>query len=417
MKRSHAVIGAILALVTSPTVSSATNGYLTHGFGTESKAMAGAGVALPLGPMSAATNPAAIVFAGDQVAAGLAVFNPNRDYTVTGAPSGYPGTFGLAPGTVKSGSRVFPVPYAGMTRSFGPRQAASLILYGNGGMNTDYHAATFGVSPAGVDLAQMFVAPTYARRLTATQALGASAVLGWQRFSARGLSAFAPFSQSPGDLTDRGYANAWGAGVRAGYLGRWRPWLSIGASYQSRVWMTEFSRYCGLFCEQGRFDVPSNWTAGVAITPRPRLDLAADVQRTNYSEVRAVGRPLLPNLQQRALGADGGPGFGWNDVTTLKLGAQLRAGAWTWRGGWSHGNQPVPGSEVLFNILAPGVIRDHATLGFTRAMGARRLNVAVTRAFSNRVSGPNPLEAPGQQHIALRMDEWEAEVGFAWALR
>ena len=35
---------------------------------------------------------------------GVGLFNPNRQYEVVGNPSGYPGTFGLMPGTVESGS-------------------------------------------------------------------------------------------------------------------------------------------------------------------------------------------------------------------------------------------------------------------------------------------------------------------------
>jgi long-chain fatty acid transport protein len=147
--------------------------------------------------------------------------------------------------------------------------------------------------------------------------------------------------------------------------------------------------------------------------------VAADVQRTNYSEVHSVAHPLLPNLAEAPLGAEGGAGFGWRDITTWKFGAQLRTGeAWTWRGGYSVGDQPIPDSEVLFNILAPGVIEQHASLGFTRQIASgRAVSAALTRAFSHTVTGPNVLEAPGQQQIQLRMDEWELEVGFTWGAR
>jgi long-chain fatty acid transport protein len=78
----------------------------------------------------------------------------------------------------------------------------------------------------------------------------------------------------------------------------------------------------------------------------------------------------------------------------------------------------VRSSEVLFNILAPGVIEQHATLGFTRLVDVNRsMRLALTRAFSHRVVGPNPLGAPGQQSIALRMDEWELEVGYSRGAR
>jgi long-chain fatty acid transport protein len=293
------------------------------------------------------------------------------------------------------------------------------MFYANGGMNTDYHATTFGNTPTGVDLQQLFLGPTYARRISSNHALGATAVLGWQRFSAKGLAAFAAMSSDPANLSNNGYANAVGAGMRVGYQGRVAPWMSVGAAYQSRVWMSKFGPYAGLFCQGGDFDIPSNWTAGVAVSPTRNWDVAADLQRTYYSDVHSVAHTMLPHLMMAPLGAAGSAGFGWKDITTVKLGAQVRTGdTWTWRGGYSFGDQPVRSSEVLFNILAPAVIEQHATLGFTRMLDVNRsMSVALTRAFTHKVVGPNVLEAPGQQNIALRMDEWEMEVGYSWGAR
>lgn len=414
--RSAALFMLVLGL---PTDGSASNGYFAHGYGTESKGLAGAGSALTLGTLSGVTNPAAIAFIGARTEVGLALFNPNRDYTVIGSPSGFPGTFGLAPGEVTSGSSYFPVPSFGISRPIGDQQAVALTLCANGGMNTDYDSPTFGSTPTGVDLAQLFLGPTYARRIAERHALGASAVIGFQRFAAKGLAAFSGFSSDPNNLSDRGYSSSLGFGMRAGYRGDWTRWFSAGLAYQSRMRMSELDSYAGLFAEGGDFDVPSNWTAGIAVKPSASVDLVADVQRTNYSEVRSIANPLLPNLTLEPLGQAGGAGFGWNDITTWKLGAQARTGErWTWRGGYSFSDQPIPASEVLFNILAPGVIEQHASLGFTRRLaGSRAASVELTRAFSHKVSGPNPLEAPGQQQIQLRMDQWELEVGFAWGAR
>ena len=161
MLRRTFVLLAGLAL--APGTLHATNGYFSHGYGTQSKGMAGAGAALCLSPLAPALNPAALVCVGDRFDVGDGVFNPNRSYTVSGRPSGFPGTFGLAPGTVESGSRYFPIPHLGFSRRLGGRQAVGVAVYGNGGMNTDYAARTFhGASPTGVDLSQLFLAPTWA---------------------------------------------------------------------------------------------------------------------------------------------------------------------------------------------------------------------------------------------------------------
>src|SRR5512140_3624705 len=98
--------------------------------------MGGTGVAVPTNTLSAATNPASMVFVGNGYDLGLALFSPDREFTVTGAPSGYPGTFGLAPGTVRSDTRIFLVPNAGGNWMLGKNDSIGVAIYANGGMNT-----------------------------------------------------------------------------------------------------------------------------------------------------------------------------------------------------------------------------------------------------------------------------------------
>lgn len=405
----------LLSLVLSPASLLATNGYFTHGYGTKSQGMAGAGVAFPLGPVSPATNPAALALSEPGWEIGVGLFNPNRRYEVVGQPSGYPGTFGLAPGEVRSGSRLFPVPHVGLARRIGGNGVLGLAAYANGGMNTNYDTRTFGFAPTGVSLSQMFVAPTVAARLSANHAVGVTAVLGYQMFKSEGLQAFAPFSSDAKNLTDNSTDSALGAGVRVGYLGRFSKHVSVGASYQSRIFMSRLEKYAGLFAEGGDFDIPSNWTVGAGLRPTEHLDIALDVQHVRYSEVKSVGNPMLPHMMRAALGADGGAGFGWNDMTVVKAGLEHRVGrGWAWRAGYSYGEQPIPESEIVLNILAPGVIEQHATFGLSRSIGERRsLDVALMRAFNKTVSGPNPLDAPGSQTIGLSMDQWNVTVGYS----
>lgn len=405
-------MGLCLAML-SPSLH-ATDGYFTHGYGTKSQGMGGAGVALPLGPLAPATNPATLAISDPGWEVGIGLFNPNRQYEVKGTPSGFPGTFGLMPGTVESGSTLFPVPHFGYARGIGTKGVFGLALYGNGGMNTNYDAPTFGFKPTGVNLSQLFIAPTYAAKLHDRHAIGVTAILGYQMFKAEGLQAFAPFSSNPNSLSNTGTDSAMGFGFRVGYVGELSKHFSVGASYQSRIFMGEFEKYAGLYAEQGDFDIPSNWTVGVAIKPTENVDIAIDVQQMRYSEIASVGNPMLPNLMQAPLGSDGGAGFGWEDMTVVKAGLEHRAsGGWTWRAGYAYGQQPIPESEVLFNILAPGVIEQHATFGLSKQVKERgSFDVAVTRAFNKTVSGPNPLEAPGLQTIDLSMDQWVVTLGY-----
>jgi long-chain fatty acid transport protein len=398
----------------------ATNGYFANGFGVNDQALGGAGVALPQDSIDAAVNPANMVFLGKRYDFGLAFFNPNRQYTVTGNPSGFPGTFGLAPGTVKSNSTLFVIPSFGANWVIDDKSSFGLSIFGNGGMNTDYPTNTFGGSePTGVDLIQLFIAPTYARKLAPQHAIGITPILAIQRFDAKGLQAFSGFSSDPNNLTNNGYSYSYGGGARIGYQGAIVPdLLNLGLSYQTRIYMTKFDEYKGLFAEQGAFDIPSNWTAGLAVKATPELAFLFDVQRINYSEVKSINNPLVPgvNLTPGSLGTDNGPGFGWKDMWVYKVGVQWKSSKeWTWRAGYATGTEPIPSSEVLFNILAPGVITQHITAGFTKAMTDNQdLNFAVTRALPQTVTGPNPLEAPGQQTIQLKMDQWQVAASYSW---
>jgi long-chain fatty acid transport protein len=411
--RVAVIVCLLVGLVGSASLF-ATDGYFSHGYGTAQKAMGGAGVALWFGPMDVATNPAATVFSGPGLDFGVAAFTPDRKYEVTGNPSGYPNTFGLAPGEVSSDSPWFANPHAALALKAGKSAMFGLAMYGNGGMNTDYNTKTFGNAPTGVNLIQMFFAPSYAVKLGEKHAVGASILLGYQRFEAKGLQAFSAFSSSPSTLSNNSVSGSLGYGVRVGYLGQLTPYLSVGASYQSRMKMGAFDGYSGLFAEKGGFDMPSNWVVGLAVKPTKRVALALDVQQIRYSEVKAIGNPMLPNLMTAALGTDNGAGFGWKDVTTVKTGVQYAGPAgYTLRAGYSFGKQPVPESEVLFNILAPGVVEHHVTFGMSKDLTAKgALNLAVMKALSKSVTGSNPLEVPGRQQIKLTMSEWEFELGY-----
>lgn len=395
----------------------ATNGYFSDGYSTKNKGLAGAGVALPQDALAASVNPAGMVFVGNRIDLGLALFNPNREYTVTGNPSGFPGTFGLTPGTVESDSKWFLVPSLGANWMLNQNNSIGISIFGNGGMNTDYGTSTFhGSSPTGVDLMQLFVTPTYAIKLHPKHAVGISAVLAYQRFEAKGLQAFAGFSSDASKLTNNDHESSYGFGGRIGYTGEVLPSLYLGGSYQTKVYMSELDDYKGLFAEQGNFDIPANWTIGLAYKATPALTFVFDVQEIYYSDVKSINNPLLPNIMTSRLGDDNGAGFGWKDMTIYKIGAQWQSSKdWTWRAGYSYGKQPIPESEVLFNILAPGVIEQHATVGLTKAVGNNQeIDFALTRAFSKSISGPNAFEVPGRQTIELKMDQWEVAIGYSY---
>ncbi len=427
LNRYLSVIGAV-TLTALSVPAHATNGYFAHGYGTKNSAMAGAGVALPQDAMAAATNPAGMAVVGNRTDFGAAIFSPNRNYSATGITGGLGAVGATSGGTVDSDNEYFLIPHFGRNWSSGNNSSFGLAVYGNGGMNTEYKASdTFGLgtfqgSDAGVDLMQLFVAPTWAKKTSDTFSWGVSAILAYQMFSAKGLAPFAGLSTDSSNLSNRGTDSSFGYGARIGILSEISPTVTFGASYQTRIYMEEFDKYKGLFAEQGDFDIPESATVGFAWKTSDSSTLAIDIQWIGYGDVAAIANPISPNIASCmggsasfCLGGDNGMGFGWDDMTILKIGYQWQTSPeWTWRVGYSHGDQPIPSSEVLFNILAPGVIEDHLTFGFTKKTGSdSEFNFAFMYALEEKVSGVNTLGAPAQT-IELQMDQWQVEASWGW---
>ncbi len=411
---------AVAAGIAAPVSAFATNGYFSHGYSTKSNGMVGAGVALPQDAMAAATNPAGMVWVGNRMDLGAAIFSPHRSYTVTGAPNPPP-AFGLAPGKVDSDKNYFLIPHFGRNWMLDADSSLGLSIYGNGGMNTDYPGSasggmgTYYAGATGVDLMQLFVNGTYSRKINATSSWGVSLIAAYQRFKATGVGSFAPYSSSPADLTNNGYANSTGFGAKFGWQGQVTPDMTLGASYQTKMSMSKFDKYKGLFAEQGSFDIPATATIGLAFKATPSSVLAFDIQKIFYSDIKAIANPLLPNLQTAQLGSNNGAGFGWDDMTVYKLGYQWQGNqGWTWRAGYSYGKQPIPSSETLFNILAPAVMESHLTFGFTKQLDpTHEFNFAAMYAPSSSVSGNNALNGTPQT-IKLEMVQYQIEASWGW---
>jgi long-chain fatty acid transport protein len=452
---------AVGLAVSAPASVFATNGYFSHGYSVKEKGLAGAGVAYSQDSLAAAVNPAGMVFVGKRLDVGAALFSPMRDYTTTGGPSNAffgpdpscptPGptavctspSFSIGPQSIDSENELFLIPQFGRNWMIGDNSSAGLSIYGNGGMNTEYEGGTatffvppplgpgaflpfpgtFGDGTAGVDLAQIFFNGSYARKFGSQgqAAWGVSGILAVQSFEAKGFANFAPFSTNPSKLSNNGHDITTGFGFKLGIQGKVTKKLALGASYQSEIKMSDIDDYAGLFAEQGGFDIPATWTVGLALDVTPKSKFVLDIQEVMYSDIKSVGNPFSPLLTQcmpgagpggsglgaGCLGGPNGAGFGWEDMTIVKLGYQWQSSPkWIWRFGFSTGDQPIPSSEVLINIVAPGVMEEHVTFGFTRTLGkSSEVNFALMVAPSNSVTGASPFDPA--QTINLKMKQIE----------
>ena len=397
--------------------ASATDGYFAHGYGVKSQGMGGVGIALPQDALAAAENPAGMGLIGDRMDFGITWFRPQREAQIVGnASPSVNGTYDA------NESEHFFIPEFGYNRVMSPNVTLGVSVYGNGGMNTDYKKAIplLGTTPAGVDLAQLIVAPTATWKITPSNTIGVSLNLAYQRFEAKGLQNFVAQSSSPNNITNNGHDNAYGAGLHFGWIGQINDTLTLGATYQTKTYMSKFDNYKGLFAQGGDFDIPESYGLGVAIKASPKLTVAADVTRINYSDVDAVGNLSLSNLfAGNLLGSNKGPGFGWRDVTALKLGVSYDWDeALTLRAGYNHSTQPIRSSETLFNVLAPGIVQNHLTLGATYILPNKsELSFAYMHAFQKTVNGSNSIPSTfGGGNANLKLYEDSLGIAYGWKL-
>lgn len=429
LKRALATSAVLAAIIPAP--AHATEGYFLNGTSIRDKGMAGAGIAAPGDPLIIANNPAGLTEVGNQLTLGLSLFMPRRQFTGSGGPGFTPS------GTVKSGSDYFFLPSAGWSRQIDDQSAVGIAVYGNGGLNTHYPAVANPacVSPplpapngvfcggeAGVNLIQAFVSAGYARKFGDHVSVGIAPLMAIQIFHAEGLAAFSydpfgnPLTVDPSALTNNGNDTSTGFGVRAGILVKLTPQLRLAGSYQTKINMTKFSKYAGLFEDHGNFDIPSTYQIGLAFDPAPGFTIAADYRHVNYRDVPAVSNSSTIPQQ---FGSKGGPGFGWRNVNAFKIGVEGRVSErLTLRAGAAFNNNPVRGQDATINILAPGVIKQHFTLGARLGLApASALDfsfvyapTAHTRGIEITPAGPNPGHT-----IDLAMHQFE--IGLGWSKR
>ena len=467
------VTAALLAtgLFALSSAAMATNGYFTHGVGTESKAMAGTGVASSenLGGIAAATNPALAVFSDEKWQVGFAVFSPMRSYTASDSViGGQGGAFTLQAGEFDSKNEAFPIPYVAKNWRLSNEDSLSVVFYGRGGMNTEWDngqvaffdptgaggapspvpglfgggVAGLDKADAGVDLMQAFLSVNWARKFNDNFAIGLGPVFAAQLFEAKGLSSFAGYSEvfaqyalypaNPPNfpwnvatsLTDNGHDMSTGYGFAIGVWGGSER-FSYGLAYQTKMTMSEFDDYSHLYAEAGGFDIPSTLKGGISFMATDTARINLDIEHISYSDVDSVHNPIMnllmgcftanPAVAPETSGCLGGPtgaGFGWEDVTVFKAGVAFQADDKnTWRLGFSYGEQPIPSSEVLFNIMAPGVMENHFTAGWTgeRANG-NVMSLSIMYAPSKEISGTSTFDPT--QTIKLEMSQFELEFAY-----
>ena len=265
---------------------------------------------------------------------------------------------------------------------------------------------------------------------------GASLQIVYQKFKGQGLSSFYGYTSpaangvpyaTGNNLTDRGDDTSWGYGLKLGWMGKVSDTVTLGASYTTRAKMDKFDKYKDLFAGQGYFDVPESMSLGIAFKAAPAVTIAADYQRINYSDIKSIanssrtagdGLPPFGGIPN-TLGCDTCRGFGWQSVNVFKLGVEYQYSQnLLLRGGYNHTDNPISSSNVTFNIIAPGVVKDHVTLGFTYNVSKdSEVTMAYMHAFKNSVSGASLFNSWLGDNATDKIQMYQNSLGIAYSMK
>jgi long-chain fatty acid transport protein len=410
LRRSLVVVLSALAATTAMDAGFAAEGITLIGFGPRQKALAGADPADSRDAMALSVNPAGIVGLERQFQIGITALFPERGY------SAYGDLKLVAPGDVRSGRPIFPVPNSAYVSPIDADTAWGMVSYGNGGINTAYDfghfkppifAPTVNVGPfsstplvagtlggpfgggfAGFDLEQAFFSVAYAKRFGSIS-IGVAPTIAVQMMNVQGLKLLSPYSSNMWNFSDNGYDWSYGGGVRAGLEWRILPGLRFGVDASTPMFMSRFRKYRGLFADQGKLDVPAFIQAGLAYDLLPNLTVMGGWKHIFYSGIPALANSSFP-IWPNSFGGTNGVGLSWRDTDMASFGTEWRATRdLTLRVGYAYATNPIPSYAVSLNVLAPAISAHHLSGGFNYKLTRNSsIDFAAVYAFKNSISGP-----------------------------
>jgi long-chain fatty acid transport protein len=374
-----------LSAATLPLLAQAGGGYFLLGYGPLAGQSGGTSAAIGFDGFGGASNPAKLSATDDRLDFDILFFAPHRHIERTDAQDP------IYDFSSTSKKPVFPLPELGYTHRINDKLSWGLSLFGNGGLNTEFHDTVvvptkpgdpkpcgdghvnffFGCGKLGFDLAQVILAPMLSWQATPQYSFGIAPLIGFQRFKAYGLQAFEAVSVAPDAVTNLGYDTALGVGVRVGWLGHITQWLDLGASYSSKIYMERFHKYRGLIADGGAFDIPANYSVGFGLKPIKGLSLGMDYQRIEFKGIRALANGTLNSLVDpvnSGFGSPNGTGFHWRSADMYRFGAGYAVtDKLTVRTGFAYARRPAADSSAnstSLNLFAPNPVWQ-VTAGFS----------------------------------------------------
>jgi len=428
------VLLALLLVV--PTPALATNGMYLAGYGAESQGRGGTNIAIADRALGLQSNPAGIAqLMGNHLSVDLQFLMPKLSYY--GDPLG---------NSIDAENQTFVMPSISYVRGGkDSKWTWGIGLLSQGGMGAHfkgYSTPSGSVDETYSQVRFLTVNPTVAFNVTPDFSLGLSVNLGYSDVRFRfypETSVYVP-PNTPG-WPPEGFAffganlstaaQAFNYSARLGLMWHINEKWQIGAIYQSetkgafedgKLYLDMSSLGMGKVGYDAMVDGftwPEQYGIGVQFRPAEKWVLAFDLKRYNWSkaiEVITVEGKNPDNENAPASEVEMPFVFNWDDQTVWALGLEYRLNpAITLRGGYNHGDSPVP--DETLNPLFPATVEDHATLGLGYTWKGNTLNFAIERGFENTQTNPStdPNLNPFGPGATVSHSQWTFAVGYSLA--
>ena len=196
-------------------------------------------------------------------------------------------------------------------------------------------------------------------------------------------------------MTNNGYSDAWGVGVRVGYMGQFTEQFAVGAAYATKISMGDFDSYKGLFARGRRLRPAVELHRRRRVPADQAVADRVDFERIFYDDSASVSNPstwigycppppMGGGQRDYCLGGSNGAGFGWQNIDVWKIGVQYEMDEqWTFRGGYNHRDNPIQSAGR--DVQHPGAGRGQGpVVGSARRTGSTRSPRSPARSCTRR---------------------------------
>ncbi len=273
-----------------------------------------------------------------------------------------------------------------------------------------------GLFSGKASLERKLVSSSLVHHLSDGQLIGVSAVFASQSFGVSRLGQQSYSSNIPTNLRPTIYEpyaeTGYGAGVQLALRSELSDNVAFDAGYQSRISMSSFANYHGVYSQPADLDIPARAKMGFAFRAGSMSWLNVSVERVLYSDVAAFASRNLPGRFLSLLGDTTSPSFAWDDLTVYSVGWNWANKEGTsWYFDFSSRTQPSPNSRLLSQAINADLANNAMTIGFSRQMSmTSRFNLNAAYAPSEYAFGGNVLGITTDE----LGQEFEMEASWIW---